>query len=88
MKFIPRFGSRRTFERLGDEFIPARHGCAAAIAHTTCEHIKEEETARHLPATQVSNAGAAPDVRSKFAVTIGDIFCRFLNAIDGHLRFF
>ena len=81
MQFVPRFGSGRAFERLGNKFVPVRHGCAAVVADTASQHIEEEEAARHLPSAEVANAGAAPDMRGKFAFTIGNVFLQFLECV-------
>jgi len=87
MQFVPRFGSRRAFERLGHELVPARHRRAAFVADAARQHIDEEQTTRHLPSAQIADACRTPNVRGKFAFTICDESRRFLNALDRNFGF-
>ena len=64
------------FKRLGNEFVPIVHRCAAAIPDTTRQYIEKEKTTCDLPPTEIANTCAAPDVRGKFAITVGNILWR------------
>jgi hypothetical protein len=88
MQFIPGFSWVWGLERLGDELIPAIGRGAAWRAHAAGEYVEEEEAAGHLPAAQITDAGAAPGVSGQFPIATGDVLGRLPDALHGHLGFF
>ena len=87
MQLVPNFRRWRPHERFGNEFVPTGHGCATEGADAACEHVQEEQAARDLPSAEIAHTGAAPDMRSQFALAVSNIFRGLYDAFDGYVRF-
>ena len=70
-------------------FLAAPHLQKYLAGHTDSAHqgIEEEQRARHLPAAQVADTGAAPGVGRQLALAVGHQPRRLADALDRHLAF-